>query len=171
MQFQLHHSKLSLRPVTHRDEDLLCALYASTRTAEMERVPDWTAEQKEQFLHMQFLAQHTWYQQNYSGACFWIIEFRGEPIGRLYLHTNYQHHSMRIIDIALFPGWRNQGLGSQILEEITVFAGAQNKSVTIHVESFNPAKKLYQKLGFRFISATNGVYHLMEWKAPQTVLS
>jgi RimJ/RimL family protein N-acetyltransferase len=161
---------LSLRPITHDDEDLLFAIYTSTRMAEMERLTDWNAEQKQQFLRMQFLAQHTWYQQNYSGACFWIIQYNGEPIGRLYLHTHYQHYSMRIVDITLLPAWRNHGLGSQILEYITALAEEQNKSVTIHVESFNPAKKLYQKLGFRFISATNGVYHLMEWKAPQTAL-
>ncbi|HEU4633866.1 MAG TPA: GNAT family N-acetyltransferase [Flavisolibacter sp.] len=169
MSFQLHHSNLSLRPITAGDEDLLFTIYAGTRTAEMERLADWTEGQKVQFLRMQFLAQHTWYQQNYSGAGFWIIQRCGEPVGRLYLHTCYQPGDIRIIDIALLPAWRNQGIGSSILGDITAFAQARDKSVSIHVESFNPAKKLYQKLGFRFVSATNGVYHLMKWKVPQTV--
>jgi ribosomal protein S18 acetylase RimI-like enzyme len=31
------------------------------------------------------------------------------------------------------------------------------------VEAFNPAKHLYERLGFEKISETNGVYHLMQW--------
>lgn len=169
MPFQLHHSTLSLRPVTGGDDELLFTIYAATRTAEMARLTGWSEGQKEQFLRMQFLAQHTWYRQNYPGAGFWIIQSNGEPVGRLYLDTQFQPGDMRIIDIALLPAWRNQGIGSRILRDITAFAGSRNKSVSIHVESFNPAKKLYQKLGFHFVSATNGVYHLMQWQTPQTV--
>jgi ribosomal protein S18 acetylase RimI-like enzyme len=35
--------------------------------------------------------------------------------------------------------------------------------VTIHVEVFNPALRLYERLGFKKV-AENGPYHLMEWR-------
>jgi len=36
--------------------------------------------------------------------------------------------------------------------------------VSIYVEHFNPARQLYDRLGFRHAD-TNGVYHYMEWRA------
>lgn len=169
MPFALRHTALSLRPIRPADKDLLCAIYSSTRTEEMQRLPHWSEAQKAAFLRMQFEAQHEWYGKNYPGAHFWMVLHRNAPIGRLYLHTAYTPDGMRIIDVALLPEWRGQGIGSGILSDVIAFAEGENKSVTIHVESFNPAKRLYQKLGFRFVSATNGVYHLMERKVPQTV--
>ena len=37
--------------------------------------------------------------------------------------------------------------------------------VTIHVEVYNPAMRLYERLGFRPIE-DRGPYRLMEWKTP-----
>ena len=42
-----------------------------------------------------------------------------------------------------------------------------DKTVTIHVESSNPALQLYQRLGFQKIGEFNSFYYLMEWK-PET---
>jgi ribosomal protein S18 acetylase RimI-like enzyme len=36
------------------------------------------------------------------------------------------------------------------------------KPVRIHVEQFNPAQRLYRRLGFRPVE-DQGVYSLMEW--------
>ena len=43
-------------------------------------------------------------------------------------------------------------------------AEASGKPVKIYVEHFNPARHLYDRLGFQHVD-TNGVYHLMRWKA------
>jgi hypothetical protein len=44
---------------------------------------------------------------------------------------------------------------------------ASQISVTIHVEMFNPALALYERLGFRKLREF-GVYHFMEWsREPQ----
>jgi hypothetical protein len=40
---------------------------------------------------------------------------------------------------------------------------AAAKPLTIHVEQFNPALRLYTRLGFRPI-AEHGVYLLLEWR-------
>ena len=44
-------------------------------------------------------------------------------------------------------------------------AAAVGKALTIHVERFNPALRLYERLGFRTIE-DKGVYQLMEWRLP-----
>jgi len=43
-------------------------------------------------------------------------------------------------------------------------AAAAGKAVTIHVEKFNPAMRLYRRLGFK-TEAEQGVYDLMRWTA------
>lgn len=170
MTLALSHPFLRLRTITTNDDDLLCQIYSSTRTDELAVVRDWSPGEKQAFLNWQFALQQTYYQNNYRGAHFWVIEFKGHVIGRLYLHPDYEKNSVRIIDIALLPQWRKQGLGQQILRDILAFAARQGRSVTIHVESFNPAMRLYQRLGFELVDITNGVYHLLAWKNKEAVL-
>jgi ribosomal protein S18 acetylase RimI-like enzyme len=154
---------LTLRPMTDADLPFLARLYASTRMEELAVVADWSEAQKATFLQMQFDAQHAHYQQHYAGADFLVIEQAGEAIGRLYLARWAREH--RIVDIALLPEQRGQGLGSALLQDLLDEAAAAGKAVTIHVEKFNPALRLYRRLGFAAVE-DKGVYDLMRWSAP-----
>ena len=149
------------RPIVETDTPFLRALYASTRAAEMAMVP-WTAEQKQAFVTMQFNAQTAHYTKHYARADFLIIEEDGVPIGRLIIDR--QPHEILLIDITLAPERRGNGIGSRLLREILDEAARTKARVSIHVERFNPAMRLYERLGFQRIS-DYGVYHLMEWRA------
>ena len=81
-------------------------------------------------------------------------------IGRLYLRRS--HRELRIVDIALLPEFRGRGIGSRLLTAVLREAQSDDIPVRIHVENFNPAMKLYKRLGFRRESE-DGVYHLMHW--------
>lgn len=152
--------RISFRPETAEDTEFLYRLYASTREQEMQVVP-WSEEQKEQFVRGQFQAQVLHYKQNYTEADYSIILLDGQPAGRLYLHQNPD--DIRIMDIVVAPEHRRSGIGTLLLQEILERARAAGHSVSIHVEQFNPALQLYERLGFRTID-TNGVYNLMEWR-------
>ena len=54
-----------------------------------------------------------------------------------------------------------QGIGTRFLTEILAQASAAGMPVQIHVERFNPALHLYDRLGFRQV-ADQGVYLLLE---------
>ena len=164
MVLTLTNKSLNLRPIQDEDLVVLNEIYGSTREEELKQLQDWSNEQKQSFLAQQFLAQHIYYQKSYVGGAFYMIEKNKENIGRLYIHENFQENCVRIIDIALLPKWQKQGIGKSILEDILQKAKEIDRPVTIHVESFNPAKHLYERLGFKKISETNGVYHLMEWR-------
>ena len=151
---------MTLRPVRDDDGEFLYRVYAGTRSDEL-AVTGWSDEEKEEFLRMQFRAQHTHYHENFGGADFLIIEKDGTPIGRLYLERRTDEH--RIIDIALLPGERGAGLGGALMGQILLEAAAAGKMVRIHVERNNPAMHLYERLGFRKVE-DQGVYWLMEWK-------
>jgi len=151
---------VTFRPITADDRDFLCRLYAGTRVEELARTP-WSEEEKTAFLAMQFEAQHDHYQKHYPKATFEVIERGGTPIGRFYLDS--RDDEFRLIDIALLPEYRGRGIGGAIMRGLLARAEAAGKAVRLHVEHFNPARRLYRRLGFRQLE-DHGVYSFMEWR-------
>ena len=149
-----------MRPALPEDLPFLAELYASTRTEEL-ALTDWADEQKQAFCQMQFEAQHRHYQEHYPEAAFQIIERGGTPIGRLYVAR--WEKEIRIVDIALMPEARGLGIGTQLIGQLQEEARAAGKTLSIHVEKFNPAFHLYDRLGFKPVKEV-GVYVLMEFK-------
>ena len=153
---------LTFRPIAEADLPFLARLYASTRTEELAAAP-LSVEQKAAFLNMQFQAQHAHYQQYYPKAD-WLVTMRaGRDIGRLYIDRWPSEHC--IIDIAFLPEYRGKGLGAALLRDLLDEAAGAGKAVAIHVEKFNPAMRLYRRLGFT-TEEDKGVYDLMRWTAP-----
>ena len=157
----------ALRPETDDDIPFLMRLYASTREEELAPVP-WSVDQKQTFLVSQFQAQRYHYRTQIAGCTFDVIEHRGEPAGRLYLEPRLSQ--LYIVDIALLPAWRGQGFGTAILAALQATAGAIGKGVGIMVEKYNPALRLYRRLGFTDI-ADHGVYLEMEWLPERSQLN
>ena len=133
-------------------------MYASTRAEELAVVP-WDDAQKDAFLRAQFDAQDAWWHENYAEASFDVIVVDGEPAGRLYVHRGTSE--IRIVDIALLPEHRGDGVGTRLLEDLLAEGDASGKSVTIHVERMNPALRLYERLGFA-LAEDKGVYLFLE---------
>ena len=150
---------ITLRPVHTDDEPFLYQVYASTRADELAQL-DWDDAQKDEFIRMQFRAQRDYYQAQFPAADFQVIVAGDQPVGRLYVDR--RHDEIRIVDIALLPAHRNSRIGSRLLGDLLAEAARVGKPVRIHVERFNPALRLYERLGFTR-SGDNGVYFLMEW--------
>jgi GNAT superfamily N-acetyltransferase len=154
--------RVSLRPAVDDDQAFLLAVYAGTRADELALV-DWDDARKAAFVRMQFEAQHAYYREQYPDAAFDVILLDGEAAGRLYL--NRSPDEIRIVDIALLPDRRGQGIGSVLMARIQDEAAREGKPLRIHVERFNPALRWYEKLGFAPV-ADRGVYLFLEWRAP-----
>lgn len=152
---------VTLRPMSDADLPFTAALYASTREEELAPVP-WPAETKRMFLAQQHAAQHAHYRQHYQGMEAMIVERGGAAIGRLYLYA--MPGELRIVDIALMPGARRQGIGAALLRDVLTDAAPRDRRVTIHVEKNNPARSLYARLGFTILDADRGAYDLWEWR-------
>jgi len=154
---------ISLRPITPEDEPFLARLYASTREQELAQT-NWSEEQKALFCRLQFNAQTVDYQRNYPDASFDVIQRDGVAAGRLLvLRADEKVH---IIDIALLPEHRGAGIGTKFLRELQDEAKAAGKKLSIHVEQFNPARRLYERLGFKQVE-DKGVYLLMQWESDE----
>lgn len=154
---------VTLRPIAPEDMEFLHRVYRSTREDELAMVVDWTAEQKDAFVRQQFEAQHAWYTEHYVGADFQVILVDGVPAGRLYVHR--REREIRLMDITLLPEHRGSGVGSSLLSDLMAESEAAGKPLTIHVEIYNPAMRLYKRLGFTTFE-DRGVYHLLEWRPP-----
>jgi RimJ/RimL family protein N-acetyltransferase len=152
-----------LRPETDTDIKFLKHLYASSREREMSLLAEWNDEQKRDFLDMQFDAQREHYRKHYPGARFDVIERDGELIGRLYVAD--LRREMVLMDITLVPEERGAGIGAGLCREIQAEARDKGKIMSLHVEDDNPARRLYDRLGFVEIAEVT-FYKLMHWVPP-----
>ena len=158
---------IALRPITPEDDSFLARLFASTRADEL-AITGWSDEQKAAFCRMQFDAQSAHYRKHYADASFDIIERDSVAAGRLLVWRSGKE--ILIVDIALLPEHRGAGIGTKFLRELQGEAKAAGKPLTIHVERYNPARRLYERLGFKMVEEQE-VYLLMEWVADASLLS
>jgi GNAT superfamily N-acetyltransferase len=149
---------VELRPAGPQDAELLFRVYASTRAEELAAVP-WDDAAKDGFLRAQFAAQDRWYREHYTGSSFDVVLIDGAPCGRLYVYRG--EREIRVVDVALLPEHRGGGVGTALLRDLLDEGDAAGKRVTIHVERFNPALRLYERLGFA-VAEDRGVYLLLE---------
>jgi ribosomal protein S18 acetylase RimI-like enzyme len=143
--------------VAEGDREFLVELYGSVREPELAHLP-WDEATRRAFVEQQFAAQDAHYREHYPGATLDVIEVDGEAAGRLYVHRGARE--IRIMDIALMPEFRGQGIGGDLLRSLCAEAEASGWTLSIHAEHNNPARRLYERLGFQD-AGEHGVYVLM----------
>lgn len=160
--FTPQNQEIQLTNTSERDISFLEEVYIQSRWDELAQVAYWSEDQKRDFLISQFHAQKKHYDQHYVHARFSIILVRQERAGRLYLYP--AGGELRIVDISLLPKFRRKGIGSSILKDLIDISDRFQVDLTIHVEMFNPAMALYERLGFIVEGEPNGVYRFLRRK-------
>lgn len=153
-------NSISLRLAEADDEAFLFQLYRDTRAEEM-AAWGWSDAQQQAFLSMQFRARNLSYSA-YPNTEHSIVLNADQPIGRMLISR--KDDEIRLVDIALLAEARGQGIGAKLIAGLFETAAEENKPVRLHVEKFNPALRLYQRLGFQIIEDT-GTQFFMEWRA------
>ncbi|HEY7404292.1 MAG TPA: GNAT family N-acetyltransferase [Candidatus Angelobacter sp.] len=148
----------TLRAVRADDHEFLFRLYASTRLHEIAAF-GWPEAQQQAFLRMQFNAQQQWYKMSYEQAEHQIIEHEGASIGRLMVLR--KPDSVLLVDIALLPEFRGQGIGGDMIRELIQQCNQQKLPLRLQVLRLNPAQRLYERLGFK-TTAEDQMYLQME---------
>lgn len=151
-----------LRPATDGDLAFMRLLYGSTREEEL-AITGWSRAEKDAFLDHQFGAQTAHYRQHRPAAQWRIITVSGVDAGRLVLDERIGEH--RVVDISLHPDFRGRGIGTEILRTLQAAAADAGSVLSIHVEHNNPARRLYERLGFQPVPGESEVYQLMEWRS------
>jgi len=150
---------LTFRPIADDDKWFLARVYASTREEELAS-SSMNELQKAGLLLLQFRAQHAHFLEHYPQADMLVVMGGGYEIGRLYLARWPTRHG--IIDLALLPEFRRHGAGGVILRDLMDEAAACGKDLSVLVEKFDPAMRLYRRLGF-VTEQDKGAYDLMRW--------
>lgn len=148
---------VTLRPAADGDRSLMLQVYASVREPELE-ASGLPREQWGPFVEHQFEAQSQAYAK-YPDTSFEVVLVDGEPAGRLIVARWAEE--LRVVDIALLPRFRGRGVGEKLMRPLLAEADERGVKASIHVERFNPAQRLYTRLGFRMVAET-GVYLLLE---------
>lgn len=103
---------ITLRPQRPDDSIFLYALFRSHAVDGLASAPLDDAA-REALIRMQFLAQAAGYQAQHPDARFDIIQQGDAPIGRLVVDSSGD--VAWIVDIALMPNHRGQGIGTALL--------------------------------------------------------
>jgi len=155
---QVAKDRISLRPATTDDEPFLFKVYASTRIDELEPL-GWDESQLQAFLKMQYRAQTI----SYPKADNRIISLDANPIGRLLVER--REAEWCLVDIALLRENRNTGVGTSVIRDLLHEAATAEKPLRLHVLNSNPARRLYERLGFANTGG-DSIYLQMTWFPP-----
>jgi ribosomal protein S18 acetylase RimI-like enzyme len=146
---------LRLRQDEVADASFLRHLFKRTRAAQF-AAAGLPAAMLDTLLEQQYRAQAHGYTAQFPDAITLIILRRNEPVGRLMLAAGELR--WRIIDIAVLPEARGQGIGAGVISAVERAATEQDaQELTLSVLSSNAgARRLYARLGF--VEVTAGVH-------------
>ncbi|WP_433076808.1 N-acetyltransferase family protein [Dactylosporangium sp. CA-052675] len=137
---------IRVRPATDADDAFLRAVHAASRDEEVARF-GWDPGRTAALLAMQFDAQRRHFRSAWPRAVDGVVEAAGEPVGRLYLDRGPA--AFTVLDVALLAGARGTGIGTALLRGLQAEAAALGRAIELRVVSGNPARRLYERLGFR----------------------
>jgi ribosomal protein S18 acetylase RimI-like enzyme len=134
----------TLRPAQPADMDFLFALHRSTMRAYVERIWGWDDDvQKARFAEYYPTAERR-------------IVVDGVDVGALAI--DYRPDAVFVVNIEILPAFQGQGLGAQILTDIIGRAQDDGRAVELQVLKVNPARRLYERLGFQVTGETETHY-------------
>jgi len=151
---------VTLRSSMPDDRDFLLAVYSRTRDEELS-LSGWDDNQKRAFLEMQFHAQSQQYGLCYPQADSSVILLDDLPVGRFLVDRSGP--DIMLVDIALLPEYRNQRIGTTLIQSLLNEAAGARKNVALHVLRGSAAARLYERLVFTTVTE-NSVY--LEMRRP-----
>lgn len=143
---------ITLRDAAADDVEFLFSLLrASLGPYVVQTFGPWDdAEQRTRFLETTDPATHR------------IVEQDGRPVGCLAVRR--LPDEVRLNRVLLLPEVQNRGIGTQLVREVVAKARAAGLPVRLRVFRVNPARRLYERLGFVATGETD-THVLMEHTA------
>jgi len=140
--------QIGFRLAAENDIDFLYILHVATIKAYVDKIWGWDD-----------VFQESVFRKNYVPANIQIITLADTDIGMLSVEERTEDVFLRAIEI--HPTYQQQGLGTTIIQHIIDDAARRMKPVRLQVLKVNPAKKLYDRLGFSVIEDTKTHYIMM----------
>jgi ribosomal protein S18 acetylase RimI-like enzyme len=99
-----------------------------------------------------------------SFDCAEIIVLSGAPVGLLKVVRSPDNWDL--VQIQILPEKQGKGFGSAILEKLLADAVQAHVSVSLSVLKANPARHLYERLGFRIVGENDQAYDMQFAEVP-----
>ena len=145
--------RIGLRPGTLEDREYLWWLHRETMQDDVDKTWGWD----EAFQRGQF-------DENFDPLRLLIIQRGSEPIGYISVRRPGDEIFLAAIEIA--PARQNQGIASQLIKELLDEADRSHLPVKLSVLKINPARRLYERLGFQCTGETPTHYWMRREPAP-----
>ena len=107
--------------------------------------------------------QRSYFESRFDPERLEIVEQNGVPVG--YLALRQESDRFILDELVLAPEHHNRGLGSRVMEEILSLADERGLAVELRVLRVNPARRLYERLGFELLDSSD-THHRMRRPAP-----
>jgi ribosomal protein S18 acetylase RimI-like enzyme len=85
-----------------------------------------------------------------------IVRFENQDIGMFKVKRDPD--KWEIVQIQLLPDYQHMGIGTQLIQNLQMEASQQGMAVFLSVLKVNPAKRLYERLGFKVIQRKEKSY-------------
>ncbi len=147
-----------LRPATPDDSDILFRIHRAAMGEYLEQAfGPWTEEfDREQ--HEQWL----------SAGRAQVILVGDEIAGAL--DVEWRADAALLYRIGIDPPFQGRGLGTAIVRDLLTECGERRLPARLHVFPHNPARHLYERLGFRE-TGRDAASIVMQWDPPGILLS
>lgn len=137
----------NIRQAIAQDIDILDSIYTENMKKYVEKVYPWNPQ----------LFRNGFFPQDYQ-----VLEINHQIIGFMKLVSS--ETEIYLAEIQIIKDYQKQGIGTKLIQSVMQQAQADNKILWLKVIQGNPAKKLYEKLGFTELRKS--LYHFIMVNKP-----
>jgi ribosomal protein S18 acetylase RimI-like enzyme len=134
-------TRIGLRPGERGDREYLWWLHRETMRDYVDKTWGWDEAW-----------QRVKFDENFDPLSLRIIEKDGEPIGYISVRRSCEEIFLAGIEIA--PEQQNQGVATQLIKVLLGESDLSRLPVKLQVLKVNPARRLYERLGFQCTGET-----------------
>jgi ribosomal protein S18 acetylase RimI-like enzyme len=131
-----------LRPATRSDLGFCWPIYRDSMKPLTEAVGPWNEAQQQKLI-----------EAAVADAGTSILRQHEDDVG--WLQVEETRHIVHLQQLFLMPATRNRGLGTSFLTWMKERAERKRKDLTLEVMTNNPARRLYERLGFKVVTTAN----------------
>jgi ribosomal protein S18 acetylase RimI-like enzyme len=127
--------KVKLRPATPGDAEFLYQLLRATMRDYVEQTWSWDEDW-----------QRAYFDMHFDPAQNQVIVLNGRDIG--VISAERREDDIHLSSIYILPAYQGRGIGTQLINDLLAEAFRQGLPVSLRVLKVNPARRLYERLGF-----------------------
>ncbi len=138
----LDGGKVELRRARRSDSGFLYALHRSTLAEYVDQVWGWDENR-----------QRAWFYGRFDPMRSKVVQVEGRDAG--VLAVRLEGAEIFLASIQILPELQGKGVGATLIGSVLAEAFADGRSVRLQVLRVNPARSLYERLGFRVVEETD----------------